>query len=272
MNAFQAAFEKAGLPPASVAFAAACHDLARLALNQQADPERAVHTWLGMAGGKDFRGALQQFLAAVASERRSEAKSDGDRGQSNSETQDGHAPSPSDPDPTSETGQSTRGAYGTPAPSLVGHERGRGGHSRSGTQFGHVASPATPTRAQIQAVTAAKAASARVMSGVFIPDHKGGSEAFDDLRIRFYDLTEKRLARMVGRGSVAYNLIRIAKMRRPANHDQLPDATSRDVFSAAEIQTMQREAAVFAGHGLISLPEELRSAVTEAVSHGEAAA
>lgn len=272
MNAFQAAFEKAGLPPASVAFAAACHDLARLALNQQSTPERAAYVWLGMAGGKDFRAALQQFLAAVASERRSEAKSDGDQGHTTAEAHGHAAPSPSDPDPTSEMGQSTRGAHGTPAPSLVGTERGGGGQRASDAQPLRAASPATPTRAQIHAVTAAKAASAQVMSGVFIPDHKGGSEAFDDLRIRFYDLTEKRLARMVGRGSVAYNLIRIAKMRRPANHDQLPDATSRDVFTAAEIQTMQREAAVFAGHGLISLPEELRSAVTEAVSHGEAAA
>jgi hypothetical protein len=119
---------------------------------------------------------------------------------------------------------------------------------------------------QNRATTRAMELAAQVMSGVYIPDHRGGKESFDDVRIRYYTLTEERLARAVGRNSVAYNLVRIAKMRLPANHEQLPTTTkSRDIFSADEIRRMQREAAVFAGHGLISLPEELRSAVAEAV-------
>lgn len=76
-QAMAGAFAKVGLSPSAVAFAAACHDAARMALNRaDGDPKRATAVWLNIAGGLGFRGPLEQFIAAVAEERRA-TKSDG---------------------------------------------------------------------------------------------------------------------------------------------------------------------------------------------------
>jgi len=83
----------------------------------------------------------------------------------------------------------------------------------------------------------------------------------------------KRLQHLAGRyllrflfDDFPYNLIRIAETRLPANHEQMNSATtSGDIFTSSEIRMMQQQAAVFAGSGLISLPEELRSVVAQAV-------
>lgn len=75
MTDMKEAFEKVGLPTASVAFAAACYDLARLALNREAEPRRAVHVFLGLASGMGFRGLLEEYLAEIAKERIGEKSS-----------------------------------------------------------------------------------------------------------------------------------------------------------------------------------------------------
>lgn len=70
MNTMREAFDKAGLPTASVAFAAACHDLARLALNRCGnDTGRAIPVFFGMANAPAFRDRLREFLAEVSGEK-----------------------------------------------------------------------------------------------------------------------------------------------------------------------------------------------------------
>ncbi len=263
------AFEKAGLLPAHVAFAAACHDLARLALNKQPDPARAAHTWLGMASGQLFReGPLREFLAAVADERAANTSSAGVRDQKIADAQRFDALSPAgakSDDGAVHSDDDTHAAVGS---SPSGTQRERGGQPHPDAQITRAASlaPSAPTEQQRAATKAAAIRDAKIMSGVYIPDHRGGRELFDDVKIRYYSLTKERLARAVGRHSVAYNLIRIAETRLPANHEQMDGTTaSRDIFTSSEIRTMQQQAAVFAGSGLISLPEELRSVVADAV-------
>lgn len=263
------AFEKAGMSPGMIAFAAACHDLARLALNKQPDPARAAHAWLGMASGQMFReGPLKEFLSAVAEERAAGNGSAGASDHDLSDTHSGRVTPPADPNSGDERGRVPTDTHTARVSSPPEFSRERGGHQSDYTRSALAPSLAhrEPTAMQNAATRRARELAAAVMSGVYIPDHSGGKELFDDIRIRYYNMTEERLARAVGRNSVAYNLVRIAKMRLPANHEQMPsNTTSKEIFSVDEIRRMQREAAVFAGHGLISLPEELRAAVAEAV-------
>jgi|KBSMisStandDraft_5_1062788.scaffolds.fasta_scaffold02638_12 hypothetical protein len=311
------AFERAGLSPAHIAFAAACHDIAKLALNKQPDPARAAHTWLGMASGQMFReGPLREFLVAVAKERAANMSSAEVRGQLVADPHGKHAPTPADTNsdarrgqvlgephiaaaspaselysgnetdhasgdaqdvhvsplpeinPVGATGHHAHDAHGSAAPVPAGanSDDGKDQTRVAAHQTRVLLSPEGPTQHQINAVTRAKERSAQIMSGVYIPDHRGGSELFDDIKIRYYNMTRERLARAVGRNSVAYNLIRIAETRLPANHEQMNSATtSGDIFTSSEIRMMQQQAAVFAGSGLISLPEELRSVVAQAV-------
>jgi hypothetical protein len=266
------AFEKAGLPSASIAFAAACHDLARLALNQQADPARAVHVWRALAGNKEFSEALRQYLVSV-SEERSESKSGGVDQTPDGDVVHAEVVPPSDteqPNAADDVDQPTIVAQYPGVPSSAATEPTVAADQPSGGDLARsLRVPATvvSSRSRINAVKKARENDALVMSGVTIPDHRGGSEAFDTLKVRYYALTEERLRRTVGRSSVAYNLMRLAQMR-VAKIARLPssDAESKDIFSAEEMRSMQLEAAVFAGSGLISLPEELRADVMKAVA------
>lgn len=316
MNQMQHAFAKAGMTPSVVAFAAATHDLARLALNKQPDPARAIAVWLGMAAGKMFReGPLLEFLTAVAEERCATSSAES-VGQRTRDPQIRPAHASADTNSAAEPGQITCAAQSVRAPSAAEHssasarshlgldiqldgapalvdttsgegdgqgriytqrpgaapsletEYERGGQTSDDNQTVSAAPfvPRGPTEQQIRALTGAKEGSAALMSGVFIPSNSKGKEPFDNIRIAYYSKTKERLARDVGSNTVAYNLLRIAEMRLPANHEHMSRNTrSIDVFTAAEIRAMQRQAAVFAGHGLISLPEELRGAVLDAV-------
>lgn len=62
------AFERAGFSPAAIRWASACYDLARLALNREPDPRRAVPRWQGMTHRPDFQEEIVAYLTAVKEE------------------------------------------------------------------------------------------------------------------------------------------------------------------------------------------------------------
>lgn len=68
MTAMADAFERAGLSLAHIRFATANYDLARLVLNREPDPQRAVMRWLGMARMPEFMKEIVAYLAAVKEE------------------------------------------------------------------------------------------------------------------------------------------------------------------------------------------------------------
>lgn len=242
------AFERAGFSAPAVAFASACHDLARLALNREPDPKRAVAQFLGLAHGPQFRECVAEFLAGVAREIPSGV---GDQEQDGNHPVAVAAPETHSGDGAKQRLATDRGDAPPPEP------QARGGQSSN-------ASPRLPTPAQIRAVTVAKQRSAAIMSGIMIPDHRGGSEPFDNIKIAFYGKTLERLGRAVGRNSVAFNLLKLAKARADKQaFIKRDEATSASVFSLDEMREMHKMAMVFAGSGLVSLPEELRAAVME---------
>jgi hypothetical protein len=254
------AFQKAGLPSASVAFAAACHDLARLALNRQSDPARAVHVWLGMAAGTGFREQIREFLADVATERASHTKSDGDADHNAGVTHVAGVPSPSEAHSDAAEDRDRVVSQAMHVPLASEPDPAGADQSTSVTQRALVP-PAGPSPRFRDALTQQRERSAAVMSGIYIPDHRGGQEAFDDLKVAYYERTLKRLGRLVGQSSVAYNLVKLAKARRDKQAFVPDGATSANLFSHHEMIEMHRAAQLFAGSGLISLPDELRSSV-----------
>jgi len=163
MDQMAVAFERAGFPTGVLAFASACYDLARLALNQQPDPERAAHAWLGMASGRTFRdGPLADFLAAVARDRQqassaaeaghlsgvtqvppapsaAETSSDAAAGQGVAVTPALGAPAASETEPAGEAGHIMGDTHGTPAPSPARPEHGSDLGQTSGGGAGQLA-------------------------------------------------------------------------------------------------------------------------------------
>ena len=143
MDQMAVAFERAGFPTGVLAFASACYDLARLALNQQADPGRAAHAWLGMASGRSFRdGPLAEFLAMVARDRQ-QASSAAEAGQIASDTQDPRAPSAAETSSDAAAGQVEDDTQPGGAPAASDTEpAGEAGQGASATQWTRAPSPA----------------------------------------------------------------------------------------------------------------------------------
>lgn len=65
------ALERAGFSPAHIRFASANYDLARLVLNREPDPARAVMRWLGMIRMPNFQDEIVAYLMAVKEEMQS---------------------------------------------------------------------------------------------------------------------------------------------------------------------------------------------------------
>ena len=145
MDQMAVAFERAGFPTGVLAFASACYDLARLALNQQADPGRAAHAWLGMASGRSFRdGPLAEFLAMVARDRQ-QASSAAEAGQIASDTQDPRAPSAAETSSDAAAGQPAYDTHSWPAPAASetsSEPAGEAGHPSADTHLSSAPSPA----------------------------------------------------------------------------------------------------------------------------------
>lgn len=309
MNQMEAAFEKAGVPSAAVSFASACHDLARLALNRAADPERAVHVWLGMASGPDFRLALKAYLASVAREREqksagerghpsigthvkdaplpAEANSDGEMGHNHGAAQTKAAPSSSGTHPAGEAGHSKWGTHSGSAPSPAGTasddgsgqarsvtqtssaapssetDRGGGGQRKPDTQADAAVSPAprSPTQQQISGVTAAKVASARIMSGVFVTERQGSKTALDDITTASLDRRLKWHGQQAAGRAVEYNTLWLVRAHIE-KQAYVPDgAIVGDVLDAGEIRKMHDMARAFAASPMVTLPESLRQEI-----------
>jgi len=146
MDQMAVAFERAGFPAGILAFASACHDLARLALNQQPNPDRAAHAWLGMASGRNFRdGPLRAFLEVVARGQQ-QASSAAEAGQGRADTHHAGAPSAAETSSDAAAGHAARDAHPAPAPAASETEpAGEAGLLAADT---HAAAAPSPVRSE----------------------------------------------------------------------------------------------------------------------------
>lgn len=284
-TALATAFEKAGLPAASVAFASACHDLARLALNRDPNPKTAVGVFLDQARGLAFRAALEAFLAAVAEERR-DSKSDddkagharcADKGQrdvaflSSSDPLAGGASirgAPQGQDltapPATQTGDAAsldvpQGHMAAAASSVPNASAGAVFTAPKGQSS--VAPALAPPPARIAGIKHAAELSARVMSGVYLTERQGSKTLLDTVAVSSLDRRLKWLGGRAAQSAVEYNTAWLVRenVRRQAF---VPDgAVVGDVLDATTIRNLHDVARAFASSPMVQLPEGLRSEI-----------
>lgn len=251
------AFARAGLPASSVSFAAACRDLARLALNQRPDPRRAVQNFLNLAGGERFRAEIEHYLAAVAVEMKSDAAAgvtmplegqliaaaasnsfsgaDGHR----KIAANGHRAFAAAPEPAPHSAaeghrwsalpsQTTGAPAAEPDPAAEGqNERATNGHAKGAPAAG-------PTPAAAELLRRAKTAGRlRVLSGFHITERQGGRTPIEDIRVGRTQNLLRQLARRAGHTAVECLVVR--NLARSMPRGVPSDATYADVFSSTEI-------------------------------------
>lgn len=264
LDAIRQAFAKAGLPASAVSFAAACHDAARMALNvTNGDPKKAVAVWLNTAGGPSFRPLLEQFLAAVAEERR-DPKSDGA----------GHAPCaekghsagarPSEPNAaeaidavSQDRARDAKAAPDAAAGASVLVPQGR-------SQPAPVAAPKPPAAATVRGIVHAKEMSARVMSGIYLTERQGSRVLLDDIPVSSIDTRLRHMGRRAANSAVDYNTLLLVK-EHVGRQAFVPDrAVVGDVADADTLRQLNNLARAFASSPMVQLPEALRQEVMAA--------
>ncbi len=268
-----------GLTPAAAAFAAACDDAARLAVNRGGDP---VAHWLRIVAGPDFRPALSAFIAAVASSPRATAKSGGvgqaknaAAGQARSapppETHAGEAnrrvPQGLDHDaePAAETGdaaiavvpQGQSCAQGQCCAAASPDPNAAPGAIHEVPQ-GHLSTAPVAAPSTVRGIVAAKELSARVMSGVKLTERQGSRIDLDVVRIGGLDRWLKFLGGRAAKSAVEYNTVYLVKTQIARQAYTPPDATVGDVLDATEIRHLHSLARAFASSPMVQLPEALR--------------
>lgn len=258
MTDLRAAFEKAGLPGASVAFAAACHDLARLALNKQSDPTRAVHTWLGMASGTGFRDALLVFLGDVAKER--EANSSGDVAQSLSVAHLAAGPLPLEPNSTDDMAHAgTVAREFSSSPSVELTSVGEAAHSVTVAHAPGGPSPAGPSPGFVRALVAAGGRQAAVMSGFYITERQGSRTPLEEIRVDSLARRREWLGKRAAGSAVEYNVLWLLEQQARKQAFIPKGALLPDVFGADDLRQTIAMGRAFATSPMIQLPEALRS-------------
>jgi hypothetical protein len=194
--------------------------LARSALRRQPDPARAVAVWLGMAAGKKFReGPLLDFLRQVSAgdgdhenhdthsatvAASAESSSADERGQFPVGIQDASASSSADNSSADAVDHGVRDTHATLVTASADTQREGGDRVQPVAQSTYVAPLADQ---QLRAVTGAKEASARVMSGVYITDSRGDRLPVEELAVSGLAQRLRQAGKRIANTAVEYNTL-----------------------------------------------------------------
>jgi hypothetical protein len=283
------AFRRAGLPAAQVAFGAACHDLARMALNESdGNPRRAIGRWLDLARQPLFRdGPLAEYLAAAAADIPIRAAS---KGHPEVETQAMSVPAPREPhsdaepaqgraethardgdlasEPLSDAGNARRdpetnvtgGEPASEAPSAAPKD-----HGDSETHNGDVPALREPSAADRKAKRKVEKEIARITSGHYIYDTRGHRNLVDDLSVSRMERLLRSQAKLFVRDFVSYNALTILLERAKKQAYLPPGSVVSNIFSVDEINDAFRDAYITTRGRFVMIPEAIAHSNAETI-------